>query len=802
MSSDRSEKEEAVPSRGLDLNSFADAGAAGEKSDEPFSAAAAETLAEDPVGGASRTPAFDRNGGIKDGGGDDVTKKIEKDTNLVDGSNVTKEEDEEGDKRVVIGKHEPSKRRGRPKKDDSAAENVQHPTNSTPFQDEKRDAFAVSDLVWGKVRSHPWWPGQIFDPSDASDLALKHQKKEHLLVAYFGDKTFAWNDESMLKPFQSHFSQMEKQSSTDAFLTAVNVSLKEVSRRVELALSDRRFVDEDLKYQKVENSGIRGETYSPVVNNSFIVRSFQPERFLDYIRDLGQVPMEGADRLELVIAKAHLRAFNRSRGYPDLPEFLIGGGLEDEAVISPAKKNGSEKGLADSSAGVALDFASGKGKSRGREIPVSKKKHISEDGRKKKRLSELMEEEDVPLSVFGRKSGSGVRNLSGLSGQKHKNVDSASIASRKSKKKKLDSLGDVKPESESPAHKRFSKVGECMRRAAGQLSQSPSILKSNGKTYQGSPLDLKKDDVDDPHTHVETPNVKGSTLKEYSSPSEMLSQLCLAARDPMKGYSFLTMIVDFFTDFKASFASKDTALSNVVGGKSGRKKSANTKSVSLEGSSPDHMQDSYWSDVSSESPEKEQVSSGSKRNQGFKIQREKVEEKGSPEESSVPRLDTAEQLQGDSASANGGKELKVETLCNLEEELEECMPTALILNFNESDALPSEGDLIKIFSRYGPLKEEETEVLKKASRAKVVFKRRVDAEVAFSSAGKFSIFGPALISYRLSYLPSTPRASSLCPSQGKKDSLLVEGDRSEILCTSQDNAKPVHDEPLGNGSSD
>ncbi|GJV06086.1 60S ribosomal protein L10a-1 [Tanacetum coccineum] len=28
--------------------------------------------------------------------------------------------------------------------------------------------FDVSDLVCGKVRSHPWWPGQIVDPSDAS----------------------------------------------------------------------------------------------------------------------------------------------------------------------------------------------------------------------------------------------------------------------------------------------------------------------------------------------------------------------------------------------------------------------------------------------------------------------------------------------------------------------------------------------------------------------------------------------------------------------------------------------------------
>jgi hypothetical protein len=37
--------------------------------------------------------------------------------------------------------------------------------------------FQVADLVWGKVKSHPWWPGEIFDPTDASELGLKHQKK-------------------------------------------------------------------------------------------------------------------------------------------------------------------------------------------------------------------------------------------------------------------------------------------------------------------------------------------------------------------------------------------------------------------------------------------------------------------------------------------------------------------------------------------------------------------------------------------------------------------------------------------------
>ncbi|GKA74018.1 tudor/PWWP/MBT superfamily protein isoform 1 [Tanacetum coccineum] len=57
-----------------------------------------------------------------------------------------------------------------------------------------------------QLKSHPWWPGQIFDPLDALEQAVKHHKKDCFLVAYFGDQTFAWNESVVLKPFRSYFS--------------------------------------------------------------------------------------------------------------------------------------------------------------------------------------------------------------------------------------------------------------------------------------------------------------------------------------------------------------------------------------------------------------------------------------------------------------------------------------------------------------------------------------------------------------------------------------------------------------------
>ncbi|XP_008789045.2 uncharacterized protein LOC103706650 [Phoenix dactylifera] len=677
-----------------------------------------------------------------------------------------------GVQNVQAREREMSKSREKQRQRASDAENNQHVMCYYAFQDEKKDDFWVSDMVWGKVRGHPWWPGQIFDPSDASEMALKHEKMDHYLVTYFGDKTFAWCDESHLKPFQTYFMQMEKQSSLDAFVTAVNDALGEVSKRIELGMTCHCLTDEacaDMKHQKVENAGIREGTCSPAIDSSLIASSFQPAKFLDYIRALAQFPNGGADRFEFLIAKAQLKSFYRSKGYTELPLFVIGGGLENVVEASPARKRKLDNDVADFSAPVSSYSISGKGKSRGRGRPP-KQKNILEDGRKQKSLSELMEEKNVPHYGDSGRCGSGARASSRSSGRKHKVVDSDSTGPGKSKKKRLDSLGDLETKSRSPARKKYSKVGDCMRRVADLMTGSPPILlKCKGETFQKSLAKVNGrggDAVNDPHTHVETRKVKRGASKDIPSHSEMLSQLCLAARDPIQEYSFLSMIVSFFTDFRDSLASisfKNKKFVEVLGAKRGRRKSTSSMSASSEMSQPDFVQDSYWPDiVFREMPEKELVSSDRKRKRESQMKRQKKKKPAEEISFSVPCpvLDTPQHLQVGSASIDNGQEVAAERpMNNSEEIIEECMPTALVLNFNESNALPSESDLISIFGRYGPLREAEIEVLKKANCAKVVFKRRADAEVAFNSAGKSSIFGPAHVSYRLRYLPSMPKTS-------------------------------------------
>lgn len=234
-----------------------------------------------------------------------------------------------------------SPRSGRPKNQPSPPPQEEEEGNhgsaryDCTFQDEGGHNFAPPELVWGKVRSHPWWPGQVFDAADASELALKHTRAGAPLVAYFWDKTFAWSDASALLPFCSNFTRLASQSTMSGFVSAVDAALQEVGRRVEVGLSCTCFGSSFGKRQEIENSGIREGAYGAVVDGAYMRGAYHGRPFLDYILALGMNPLAGADRLELTTAKAQLRAFNCSRGSRHLPEFVTFEGIEDVSVAIP-----------------------------------------------------------------------------------------------------------------------------------------------------------------------------------------------------------------------------------------------------------------------------------------------------------------------------------------------------------------------------------------------------------------------------------------------------------------------------------
>ncbi|KAK8956339.1 hypothetical protein KSP40_PGU018602 [Platanthera guangdongensis] len=616
----------------------------------------------------------------------------------------------------------------------------------------EKEGFSTSDLVWGKVKSHPWWPGQIFDFSGASKLALKYQKKDNFLVAYFGDKTFAWCEESRLKPFQLNFSQMEKQTSSDTFSRALHDILVEISRRVELSMTCLCLPEEtyaDIEYQKVENAGVRGKTVNSVVNRYGVVNYFRPDKLLEYVRDLAVLPTGGADRLELTVAKAQLKAFYLSKGYTELPSFTNGSGLlENDFEIPTAMSRSMKEDDLDHSA-TLKDLFSTKGKSRLRDETLSMQKLIVKDGRKQKSLSELMDGEKTYAIMNGNKNASEVRDdewqLS--SGNKRKSIGLFLMDAERIKMKKTVSQVDKRTTLSSPIFNRSFKVGEFISRAASKLTCGRPLRKCHDKKADYWTNDYM--DIDDfLDVPFDSPKLQIDISEDYPPASDLLSKLCLAARNPLKGYNFSSIVISFFSSFRNLQVSNFIEMSKTEKprAKRGRKKKINPDLEFFDTSTPDHMKDSYWSDMIV--PEKDAMSNPPKR-RGRK--KKKLIEDTSLFQVLNSPSDCESKLHIGSVCPHGKHILVAERpIITVEEKIvDERIPTAVILYFNSSDSLPSDTDLIRIFSRYGPLKEEETSVETKTNSAMVVFKKRADAEMAFSSAGKIGTFGPALLSYRL-----------------------------------------------------
>ncbi|EXC20299.1 Serine/threonine-protein kinase ATM [Morus notabilis] len=190
--------------------------------------------------------------------------------------------------------------------------------------DGEGDKFCVGDFVWGKIKSHPWWPGQIYDPSYASDYALKIKSKGRNLVAYFGDGTFAWCQPSQLKPFEENYEEMLKQSSMKTFVSAVQEAVDEIGRVLELKMVCSCVPKENrtgLDQLVAENAGIKQGTLVPEGEiRKFTDVLIEPSELLSELKRVTQA-VYVTNALELRVLKSRLSAFYRAKGGYELPQY-------------------------------------------------------------------------------------------------------------------------------------------------------------------------------------------------------------------------------------------------------------------------------------------------------------------------------------------------------------------------------------------------------------------------------------------------------------------------------------------------
>jgi hypothetical protein len=459
---------------------------------------------------------------------------------------------------------------------------------------------------------------------------------------------------------------------------------------------------------------------------------FQPDKLVDYMKALAQSPAGGANRLEFVIAKSQLLAFYRLKGYSELPEYQFCGGLLEKSDALQF-----EDGSIDHTSAVYEDhgqISSGEEILQTQRGSSHKRKHNLKDSiypRKKERnLSDLISDSWDSVGDEIGSDGKANSMLVSPSGKKRKGSDTFADDAYMTGRRKTISFAKVS----STALKPSFKIGECIQRVASQMTGSPSILKCNSPKVDGSSDGLVGDGSDASFLHSEDAEIKRIIVPtEYSSLDDLLSQLHLTAQDPLKGYGFLNIIISFFSDFRNS------VVMDQHDKVSGKRKTSHSSGGFPETFEFEDMNDTYWTDRVIQNGSEEQPPRKSRKRDNLFVP--VVLDK--PSGRSNSRKQYSDSNYDVSAQKPAGY-------------VDEKAPAELVMHFPVVDSVPSEISLNKMFRRFGPLKESETEVDRDTNRARVIFKRCSDAEAAYGSAPKFNIFGPILVNYQLNYSISVP----------------------------------------------
>ncbi|KAJ0714558.1 putative non-specific serine/threonine protein kinase [Helianthus annuus] len=331
-------------------------------------------------------------------------------------------------------------------------ENIEKVSDENEVNNEEKEGeYKVTDIVWAKVKNYPWWPGQIFDPSAATDKAKKFSNKKGLLVGYFGDQSFAWNKPPNIKPFRKNFGKLEKQSNSKPFLHAVNCALDEVSRRVDFGLACSclsKEVYDKVKSQVFVNAGIKEEASKIDGGDRFsAVSTFKPVKTVQSVQELAREHFDGVSRLEALSVRTQLLAFFRWKGRNQLkaPNIFdeLDIKLEDESELLLTEENKVVEDEKLASLGKKVS-------SKKRKLDVSDSDSDSDDSVPLKKERSL-----TKVTTKGKSSAKKTSSKKKKPDVSDSGIDSDSDDSVPLKKKR--SLKNVAPKGNSSAKKTSSK---------------------------------------------------------------------------------------------------------------------------------------------------------------------------------------------------------------------------------------------------------------------------------------------------------------------------------------------------------
>ncbi|KAI8021219.1 DNA mismatch repair protein Msh6 [Camellia lanceoleosa] len=179
--------------------------------------------------------------------------------------------------------------------------------------------YEIGDMVWGKVKSHPWWPGHIYNEAFASPLVRRSKRPGHVLVAFFGDSSYGWFDPAELIPFDANFSEKSRQTNSRTFIKAVEEAIDEASRIRCLALACRcrnafNFRPTEVEgYFAVDLSDHEPEVVYPVSQIGKARESFRPKDTLAFMKQLALMPTsDECSGLDFIMNKTVALAYRKA----------------------------------------------------------------------------------------------------------------------------------------------------------------------------------------------------------------------------------------------------------------------------------------------------------------------------------------------------------------------------------------------------------------------------------------------------------------------------------------------------------
>ncbi|KAK6913111.1 PWWP domain [Dillenia turbinata] len=645
--------------------------------------------------------------------------------------------------------------------------------------------FSVGDFVWGKIRSHPWWPGQIYDPSDASEAALKYRRRGRFLVAYFGDRSFAWCFPSQLKPLKEEFETMSQQSNSRNFVCAVKEAVDEIGRQVELEMTcscvpKENQIELATARPMAVNAGIKEGVFVPEGSlGELSVSYFSPADFLDYLL-FAACHVSVTNTLELTVFMSRLSAFYHAKGGSKVLTFhepqLIPG-LED------ISKNNMEQGLVE---GNKLSSHVGTEATETYQISFDE---VSDDKlfhtRKQKSVAELMEGvenaenerkngvvngEETKLATIASSSGKRRKN----SADKSESEGNLSLSPRKKNSK-------AEPSKCPAAIARVSCVDEgkpsgvesCKDAAKGEFNRGGSETRERKKSKYLSP----------PYTNLTWESRSPKSNGEPKADSWEVSNVSRMGERMAKASGQLIGSPPIFKCSGQTFQKRsegNTVESDTVHTPTSEMQKEEQNRLNIDPMEASAPADKVLSDVHSAAVDPIWVeddettrkfcsafrSSIYSDGPNYKMYKKLTAQSGQKRKASNLKHGTSEKDQTPKSpegkskrtkhELKGGKNSKAARPPNLNEtgkvnDGKFSVPAAavLVLTFSPGFSSPPKENLIKLYSQFGLLKESETWVSSDSSSCYVAFINKDDAEEAFNHSQKVSLFGDAQVSYRL-----------------------------------------------------